>query len=504
MLFFPLLAILLLVGRFLIGLFINIRQIRHHQRSDVPNIVKYVMTDNDFKQMNAYAIDNAKFAIVKDLSDLALTLIIILGKVYPKVWLLTGRIALKILGTSQFWQTSLFLSVCIIFDTICAIPLHYYKIFVIEQKFGFNKQTKRMFISDNISSLLIKPIILVVIINIIFIVLEKRFGGEYYWVFGFAIFTIFIVLFNIIMTFSVGKIIPLEQIDQEMYQAVKQVCNKCDFDTKHIIVSEGSKRSAHSNAQIMDIFGIRKVILFDTLVELAGVDCSVKFKELQNKKKDETKPLLNIEQTEQNNQNDKNKEEETNIAIPKLLDNNNIIAAISHEIGHQKYNLLLLFYLFSLLHKSDLFAQIFGFIGDNGERIEYRQSVFDLLGILSVVIPIISLLNCVRNTLQRHMELQADQYSARQGYGQDLGSILVKIFQENLKDLNPDPIYSFFYDDHPILQDRMNALGWIGDESLVEKRIETRRLIKEYNEKKEKLKEEENKKLIEQQKEKKK
>ncbi|KAA6376605.1 MAG: putative CAAX prenyl protease 1, partial [Streblomastix strix] len=338
----PLLTIGLYVAQYTLTIYIVLRNLQWHKRPDVPKFVKYVMPESDFRRMSNYAITKSKVKFFFYLYDVSLMLFIIFGKIYPKIWLLSGRIVLKYFGTALIWQTSIFVIIDNLWKLIFYLPFSMYNVFVVEQKFGFNKSSISLFISDIIKNQSIGVIMNLLMINIISWLIEERFGGDYYWVVAFGAYTAYTLVMGIIAPIFIDplfeKSIPLEQIDQEMYQAVKQVCNKCDFDTKHIIVSEGSKRSAHSNAQIMDIFGIRKVILFDTLVELAGVDCSVKFKELQNKKKDETKPLLNIEQSEQNNQNDKNKEEETKIAIPKLFDNNNIIAAISHEIGHQKHN----------------------------------------------------------------------------------------------------------------------------------------------------------------------
>ncbi|KAA6388086.1 MAG: putative zinc metallopeptidase STE24 [Streblomastix strix] len=273
---------------------------------------------------------------------------------------------------------------------------------------------------------------------------------------------------------------------------------------------EFSKRSSHSNAFLMDLFGVRKVVLFDTLLEMAGVDCTVKTEtETKNEKKEESDqkkdedPLLNSEQQENKDAQTEIKKEEEKIQVnkPKLLELENILAVIAHEIGHQKekhlYVLLFLilfhafifFYLFSILHKSDIFAIIFGFISRNGEKSEYRQAVVTLLGTLNIMFPILTLTSPFLNFFKRQFEFRADQYANKRG--QDLSTALVLLSQQNLLDLNTDPIYTLFHLDHPPLADRLQALNFKGDLALVEKRNEAQKIQKEYEEKKEKEKEQE-------------
>ncbi|KAA6392047.1 MAG: putative farnesylated protein converting enzyme 1 [Streblomastix strix] len=345
---------------------------------------------------------------------------------------------------------------------ILHIPLKYYYNFFVEQKYGFNKRTKLVFFKDNLYIVLITTLLLVISFDFLVWLIDLRLFSEYYWISAFAIFAVFgmiitYAIFPVFIKILIGSTVPLQEVDIDAYTAIEQLYQKCGFNTKKVLMSLRSKRSTHANAFVMDMFGVKQVVLYDNLLQLAGIDTNAnKVKQLQNqdlKEQTDDRSLQTDKQDGRNNELNQSRNEKLVIKDPKVSGIEKIVAVLAHEIGHQKYwhtykllvfvlvAVFFLFFIFSQLKKTDFFAIIFGFIGEIGEKIEYNQEFVNLFGIFVAIKSHLSLIMWIINILQRRLENQADQYAVKLGYGQALGNFLISMSKENLSDLNPDPLY---------------------------------------------------------------
>lgn len=319
---------------------------------------------------------------------------------------------------SEFLALLLFTLVCGVIDLVVGLPFSWYSTFSIEEKFGFNKMTPRLFFMDRLKDLMIGSIFGVLFYYVIDIIMLKF--HDYF----IPVCWVAIILFNIgaILIYPVF-IIPLyyklEPLDEEIEKEkeimdkVRKMCGDLKFPLDKIYKMDGSKRSSHSQAFFMGIFKKRHIVLFDTLID-------------------------NLETDE-------------------------IVSVLCHEIGHWYYmhnyqsmlfvftEMLAILYLFSFCIDYDKMYFDFGF----NDRVYFMGFTIFLM----VLEPLLKLVGSLMCALIRKNEYQADTFAVDWGYGEELKRGLVKISKDNNVDLNPDPVYSLFNHTHPNILERVEAIN---------------------------------------------
>jgi STE24 endopeptidase len=298
---------------------------------------------------------------------------------------------------------------------IVSLPFSWYATFVIEAKFGFNKSTPRIFLLDQLKSLLIGTIIGGIILYLI--VWIYLISGNLFWIYTLlviAIFSIFMSMFySSVIVPIFNKQTPLG--DGDLKTAIKEFCKKTGFVLDNVFVIDGSKRSTKANAYFTGLGSKKRIVLYDTLIS--------------------------------------------------ELTTEEIVAVLAHEVGHYKKHHLwlglfaslistaIMLYVFSLVSSYPVFAKVLG-----SDISGFHLSVISF-GILYSPLSLVFSLGS--NSLTRRNEYQADQFAAENYNSGYLASALKKLSVNNLSNLTPHPAYVFFHYSHPTLLQRLKKLAEI-------------------------------------------
>jgi len=311
----------------------------------------------------------------------------------------------------DFWVTQtegLIYGLALIFSTMAVsglidLPLSLYRQFVIEEKFGFNRMTFKLFLTDLVKQTALgivigAPVILAVLW------LMAQMGALWWidvWLFwcGFNLLILFIYPTWIAPIFN--KFAPLD--DVPLKARIEALLQRCGFATSGLFVMDGSKRSSHGNAYFTGFGKTKRIVFFDTL-------------------------LGRLQPTE-------------------------VEAVLAHELGHFKHRHVIKRIVL-------LFALSLGFLAALGQLIEapwffkglgvIAQNTTLALILFSLVAPVFAfMLTPLMSLLSRRHEFEADRYAAEHASADDLVHALVKLYEDNASTLTPDPVHSLFYDSHP-------------------------------------------------------
>ena len=379
-----------------------------HFNDTLPNDVSDVYDINEYQQSQSYKKSNHNFSKITSLFSLITTLLFFFFDGFSIV----DEIA-RGFSNNIIIITLIFFGIIIIGSDIISIPFSLYKTFVIEEKFGFNKSTKKLFFLDKIKGLLMTIILGGSILSIITWFYE--FTGNYFWIYTWLLITTFSVFLNM---FYSKLIVPLfnEQTileEGDLKNEIVKYVNSVGFKANNIYVLNGSKRSTKANAYFSGFGNQKRITLYDTLL------------------------------------ND--------------LENNEIVAVLAHEVGHYKrkhilYNLtssiiLTGFALFvlSLFIKTPLLSLALG--------VSHPSFHIGLIAFGILYSPVSQILGVFMNYMSRKFEYQADNYAKKTFSASPLISSLKKLSKNSLSNLTPHYLYVFFHFSHPTLLDRIKNLN---------------------------------------------
>lgn len=369
------------------------------------------ISDEAFDKILAYTEDKYFFHLVSTWVDTLVVLLFIgLGGFGYLERLAKGFVSER--GMSEIWIGLLFLALLSLLNTLYAIPFELYQTFKIEGKHGFNRQTVKSFFGDKVKGLIVGMILGGAFL---YLILWTMNSGPYWWVFAWAATALFGMLVTwLYPTFLAplfNKFYPLPE--GELRDEIYKLASKIDFRTSGIYVMDASKRSSHGNAYFTGLFGEKRIVLFDTLVESL---------------------------------------------TPK-----EIVAVLAHELGHFKLHHVrvglirsilimgLLFFVLSLSKPIEDFYHAFGFSGVSNYA---ALVVFSLwYGIVGFVF------NPLQAWFSQRNEFAADAFAKRNidSY-EDLSNALVKLQKHNQSMPLTHPWFSFMYYSHPPLLQRLVAL----------------------------------------------
>ncbi|XP_065057728.1 CAAX prenyl protease 1 homolog [Rhopilema esculentum] len=446
---------------------------------EIPSELKAHLKTETFEKSRLYEVDKSKLGFMSSTySQIEATLILMFGGI-PFLWELAGSIIGNFGFGSEYEITHsmMFMVLCLIYSTIRSLPWSLYGTFVVEESHGFNKQTLGFYFKDLVKRLILTCIIsLPVTAVLIWIV---RVGGSYFFVYAWA-FTLAVSLF--LMTIYHDYIAPwfdrfIQLPAGDLRSSIEKLATSIDFPLTKILVVEGSKRSAHSNAYFFGFFKNKRIVLFDTLLKESPFEKEKKEEEL--KKKEELEKEKVEEAKEAGNEEDENSDvkkeyqnEDTKIQenekkeekSGKGCSNEEILAVLGHELGHWKLNhtlkhliigqvnLFLDFFLFGLLMDMDILYTSFGFP-------DSKPVLIGLLIIFQFIFsPYHELLGFCLTLLSRRFEFQADAFAKSLGYSKELQSSLIKLNEDNLQFPVNDKWFSTYHHSHPPLLERLRAL----------------------------------------------
>lgn len=386
-----------------------------------------MLNEESFKKARIYGLDKSQFRIVKEFHSIVLTSIILYNGWIYSAWQKSENIAalFNINPDQEIAISCVFMTFVTVFNFVVYIPFSIYEVFVLEEKHGFNKQTVGFFIKDQIKSLALGLVITIPVISIVIYII--MLGGNMFvvwlWLFCTVVSLILLTLYPSVIAPLFDKFVPLP--DGDLRKGIENLASRLNFPLSQVYIVEGSKRSAHSNAYFSGLFGSKRIVLFDTLIE--------KY--------------------------DEEKKETTGCT------NNEILGILAHELGHwscnhinksivlTEINLLLLFTAFGLLFRYSLLYTSLGF--PPGQE----PIIIGLIVVMQLILaPYNSLLSYFSTALSRKFEFEADNFAVSLDYPLELRSALIKLGKDNLDYPIYDKLYSAWYHSHPTLLHRIENI----------------------------------------------
>lgn len=406
----------LLVLGLLAKFYLSSRQIRHvaRHRGAVPAAFADTISLEAHQKAADYTIAKARFGLL----ETAFASAVLLG------WTLLGGIdtlnqALAGSSLAAWGALTPQLALLAAFGLISGLldlPFTLYSTFRIEERFGFNKMSFRLWLADLVKSTLVGLIIGLPIVALILWLMGS--AGRLWWLWAWGAWMGFnllvLVLYPTVIAPLFNKFKPLE--DEALKARVTALMQRCGFAAKGLFVMDGSKRSAHANAYFTGFGAAKRVVFYDTLL--------------------------------------------------KQLSPGEVDAVLAHELGHFKHKHIIkrivsMFAMslagFALL--GWLSSQVWFYTG-LGVR-PNLNGANDALALLLflLVVPLFSFfISPVFAQFSRKHEFEADAYAVAQTDGRDLQSALLKLYQDNASTLTPDPVFVKFYYSHPPASERLGRM----------------------------------------------
>ncbi len=392
---------------YLFNLILGLLNYNSFDRS-IPKNLKGIYDEKEYINSQEYNKSNFRFGLfTSTINFLALFCIFKFGLLGVLDSLLRNYSPENEISLSLLFFASIFF-----INDIILIPFQLYKIFVIEEKFGFNKMNLQTFIVDKFKSYILVLILggILLCILLILIMLYPSNFWIYFWV-VISLFTVFINMFYTSLIVPLfNKLIPLES--GELRNKISNYAKKVNFPLTNIFVINGSKRSSKANAYFSGLGRAKKIVLFDTLIK--------------NHTDDE------------------------------------LVSVLAHEVGHYKKNHVYLNLIISIIISGIMLFILSKFLFNSqvsyalGGSISFRH--FEIFAFSIIYTPISTFLGILMNIKSRKNEFEADNYACKTFNKESLITALKKLSKDNLTNLTPHPFYVFINYSHPPLHTRIEAM----------------------------------------------
>lgn len=385
--------------------------LNHRQRfKPVPPVLNGVYSPERYNKYIEYKKVSYRFGLLISWLSFAATLLMLNG----------GFVLVDSLAHA--WTDSTVIQALIFFGTIglaadlLSTPFDVYDTFVIEQRFGFNKTTWQVYVTDKLKSWVLAVVIGGGLLSLI-VWMYGLLGADFWWLAWLAI-TIFSLLMSLFYSNLIVPLFnrqtPLEE--GELRSALEDLARRTGFGLKDIYIIDGSKRSTRANAYFTGLGRMKRIVLYDT--------------------------LLQKHTTAQ------------------------IVSVLAHEIGHyrKKHTLKTLvlsviqtgvvLYLFSLVVGSPMIYEALGS--------SYQSFHLGLVVFLILYSPVSTITSIALNYMSRRFEYEADRFAAENADAGEMVASLRLLTSDNLSDLTPHPAYVFVNYSHPPLRERIEAIQKVG------------------------------------------
>ncbi len=401
--------IALILGTFGFNLWLSILNYKN-RTAPIPEVVSDIYDDKEYKKWLNYSMENYRFGLIESLFDIILLVVLLLSGLFVVI-----KDISEDLVTNLDLQILIFLGIYYLISFFFNIFFSYYAKFSIEERYGFNKSTKKTFIKDKIKGL----ILTIIFGGGIIYLLSTLFYSVGDWFFITAWISIMSILVFVMM-FSVklivpifNKLTPLE--DGELKDKINAFAIEAGYEVSKISVMDASKRSTKLNAFFSGLGKMKQVVLYDTLIEKMSVDA--------------------------------------------------VVAVLAHEIGHSKHKhinsmifqsaIMISINLGALLFtlKSPDLSIAFGF-----DDVHFG---FAIIIFSALIAPISIIFGAITSGISRKHEYQADKFAATRGYKEAMISALKTLAKENFANLTPHPMYVKLKYSHPPISARLEAINRI-------------------------------------------
>lgn len=390
--------------------FLNLNHLKKYGTVIPPEFEGYVNKEL-LKKVMDYTVEHTRFGFIGSVFNNIIVVIFIFGGLLDiyNSWVSS-------LGWSFVLSGVLFFLILSYVSMFLSIPFSLYSTFKIENKYGFNTMTSRLWLTDFLKSILLSTVITGILVSVGLWLIQSSPNYWWIWVWGFflivSLFMMYISPYVIEPLFNKFK--PIEEKGLE--DKIKDLMQKVNIKVSRVFEMDASKRSRHTNAYFTGIGRVKRIILYDTLLEKMGYD--------------------------------------------------EILSVLAHEAGHWKkkhvLKMIIILELVSLLGvyisfwilQTDLLTDIF----------QIKQGTFFakvvILGFIGSIIsfPFIPL----SNYISRQFEKESDRFAYQlTGNTESMVSALIKLSKDNLSNLHPHPLYAVFYYSHPPVVERIKAINAI-------------------------------------------
>jgi STE24 endopeptidase len=355
-----------------------------------------------------YTVENIQFGFVTSLFNTLLVLLFLFGGLLNTYnsWIASTNLSFIVSGLTFFL-------ILIYADTVLTLPFSLYSTFKIEKKFGFSNMTPGLWITDFLKSIIVSTILTALLISVGLYLVEKSPFLWWLWLWGFfLIFSIFIMYISpYVIEPLFNKFTPID--DETLEDGIHDMMGKVGIKVSRVFKMDASKRTKHTNAYFTGIGKVKRIVLYDTLID--------------------------------------------------KMNNDEILSVLAHEVGHWKKKHILkrivvteaialaALYLAFRLIESDFLLTLFNI---NEVTFFAKIVVLGFLGSIATF-PFSPLFNCI----SRKHENEADRFAFDlTGNNQGLKSALVKLSKDNLSNLHPHPTYVLFHYSHPPVLQRIRNL----------------------------------------------
>ena len=377
----------------------------------LPNNVENIFSENEYSKSQKYKKLNFKFNLVSSVYSFSILFTVLyfglLGSLdyYIRNVTFENEISLSLI---------FFASVFIISDTL-KIPFQLYRVFVIEEQFGFNNTTLKTFIFDKLKSYFISLLLIVILATplLLFII----FFPSSFWIYFWILISIFLIFINMFYTTLIVPIFNKLEVlgDGDLKKKLDNFSAKVKFPITNIFVINGSKRSKKANAFFSGFGRNKKVVLYDTLIKNHTTD--------------------------------------------------ELVAVLAHEIGHYKLNHVKTNMVISIITTGFMLFILSNFIFNSdisyalGGNVSFRH--LEIFAFFIIYSPISSIISVLMNIKSRKNEYEADEYAVKNFKKGPMEDALRKLSKDNLTNMTPHPVYEFLNYSHPSISKRLKAIDSI-------------------------------------------
>ena len=382
-------------------LWLALRQIRHVRthRDAVPGMFAESIPLAAHQKAADYTVAKVRLGIVDTALDALILLALTLGGVLQ--WL--SDLWQRVIAVESIWHGSALILTVFLLRGVLGLPLSLYRIFVIEERFGFNRMTLRLFVTDLLKGLAVGAVLGVPLLLVVLWLMLA--AGPLWWLYVWFVLVAYSLFLQMIYPAVVmplfNKFSRLE--DAALAGRIEQLLSRTGFRSRGLYVMDGSKRSSHGNAFFAGFGTAKRIVLFDTLVS--------------------------------------------------RLQPAEVEAVLAHELGHYKLRHILKGmalswgFSFVLLLALGLLAGrpwFYEGLGMDTATLPVALALFMLVvpEFTFFAQPLLSLFS-------RKNEYEADRYAAKNADAAELVRALVKLYHDNSATLTPDPLHSAYYDSHP-------------------------------------------------------
>ncbi|TMS59635.1 M48 family metallopeptidase [Imbroritus primus] len=407
------LFLLALITMVIVKLWLASRQIRHvaRHRQAVPARFADTITLDAHQKAADYTVAKTRLSML----DIGVSAAVLLGFTLLGGLQWLNLFWLETFGPGYAYGVALIASVVLI-SSLVELPFSLYGQFGIEERYGFNKMTLRLYFADLVKSTLIGAALGLPLLVAVLWLMERM--GDLWWVWTWVVWMGFnlllLVLYPTVIAPLFNKFEPLE--DLSLKQRIEALLQRCGFASKGLFVMDGSRRSAHGNAYFTGFGASKRIVFFDTLLN--------------------------------------------------RLDADEIEAVLAHELGHFKRHHILKRIVVTFAISLGVLAMLGWLAGKpwfyTGLGVEPNLMTDNnalALILFFLTLPVFTfLLGPIASLSSRKHEFEADAYAAGIANANHLVSALVKLYKDNASTLTPDPVYSAFYYSHPPASQRIARL----------------------------------------------